>query len=157
MRKDLKTGILFGVALAIGAIVIMSVWPGASIESRLRQSRTVGGEEPAAETVPSSEDQIESTSAEPEPVEERMVAVEQLDEGATVEVGEIRKRQVESPRVEEKRETQIHVVAGGETLSSISLMYYGSGSQWRRIVDANPKVITDENRLQPGMRLLIPR
>lgn len=157
MRKDLKTGILFGVALAIGAIVIMSVWPGTSVESRLKRSRTVGGDEPAAETVPSDEARIESASAEPESVEERRVPVEQLDEGATVEVEEIHKRQVESPRVEEKRETQIHVVAGGETLSSISVMYYGSGSQWRRIVDANPKVITDENRLQPGMRLVIPR
>jgi len=157
MRKDLKTGILFGVALVIGAIVVMSVWPGASVESRLRRSRTVGGDEPAAETVPSSEDQVESVSVEPEFVEERRVPVEQLNEGATVEVEEIRKRQVESPRVEEKRETQIHIVAGGETLSSISVMYYGSGSQWRKIVDANPKVITDENRLQPGMRLVIPR
>jgi len=111
----------------------------------------------AAETVTSDEAQLESAPAEPESVEERRVPVEQLDEGATVEVEEIRNRQVESPRVEEKRETQIHVVAGGETLSSISVMYYGSGSQWRRIVDANPKVITDENRLQPGMRLVIPR
>jgi len=157
MRKDLKTGILFGVVPAIGVIVIMSVWPGVSVESRLRRSRAVGFDEPAGETVRSDEDRMGSASAEPEPVAECLVAVEQLDEGATVEVEENRNRQVESPRVEEEREEEIHVVAGGETLSSISLLYYGSGSRWRRIVEANQKVITDENRLQPGMRLVIPR
>ena len=157
MRKDLKTGILVGAAVVIASVAAMSVWPGQSVESRLRQSLASGDDETTDEVVPTGQEQAEPPGAEPEPVEERRVPVEQLDEGATVEVEEIRKRPVESPRVEEKRETQIHVVAGGETLSSISVMYYGSGSQWRKIVDANPKVITDEDRLQPGMRLVIPR
>ena len=157
MRKDLKTGMLFGVVLVICTIVIMSVWPGADVESGLRRSRTVVVGEPVGETVRSSEGQVVSAPAEPDPIEEHRVAVEQPDDGVGVEVEEIRNRQVESPSVEEEEAMQIHVVAGGETLSSISMMYYGSGSRWRRIVDANPKVITDENRLQPGMRLVIPR
>jgi nucleoid-associated protein YgaU len=157
MRKDLKTGIAIGVALAVGAIVIMSVWPGAGVESRLRQSRTSAGVEPAAKTVPSSEDEVESEPAERQGGEEDIVPVEQLDEAATVEVEEIFTPQPEPPKAQDQRQVRIHVVAGGETLSSISMMYYGSGRQWRRVIEANPKVITDENRLVPGMRLVIPR
>ncbi len=157
MRKDLKTGIAIGVALAAGAIVIMSVWPGASIESRLRRSRTAAGDEPAAKTVPSSEDEVESVPVEPVGGQEGVVPVEQLDEVATVEVEEIFTPQPEPPKAQDQQQVRIHVVAGGETLSSISMMYYGSGRQWRKIIEANPKVITDENRLVPGMRLVIPR
>jgi nucleoid-associated protein YgaU len=157
MRKDLKTGIAIGVALAVGAIVIISVWPGASIESRLRRSRTATGVGPAAETIPSSEDKVEFAPAERQGGQEGVVPIEQLDETATVEVEEILNRQVESPEAEDEQQVLIHVVAGGETLSTISMMYYGSGRQWRRIIEANPKVITDENRLVPGMRLVIPK
>jgi nucleoid-associated protein YgaU len=157
MRKDLKTGIAIGVALAAGAVVIMSIWPGASIESRLRRSRTAARDEPAAETVPSSEDKVESAPTEPEGGQEGIVPVEQLDEAVTVEVEEILNHQVESPEAEDEKQMRIHVVAGGETLSSISMMYYGSVRQWRKIIEANPKVVSDENRLVPGMRLVIPR
>ena len=157
MRKDLKTGIAIGVALAVGAIVIISVWPGASIESRLRRSRTAAGVGPAAKTVPSSLGKVESAPVEPEGGQEGVVPVEQLDEVVTVEVEEIFTPQPESPKPQDQRQVRIHVVTGGETLSSISMMYYGSGRQWRRVIEANPKVITDENRLVPGMRLVIPR
>ena len=72
-------------------------------------------------------------------------------------VEEIFTPQPEPPTAQDQQQVRIHVVAGGETLSTISMIYYGSGSQWRRIIEANPKVITDENRLQPGMRLVIPK
>ena len=159
MRKDLKTGIAIGVVLAAGAIVIMSVWPGASIESRLRRSRTADGDEPAAKTAPNIKGEAESEPAEPQTHKDIAAPVEQLnlDEAATVDVEEIFTPQPEPPKAQDQRQMRIHVVAGGETLSTISMMYYGSGSQWRRIIEANPKVITDENRLRPGMRLVIPR
>lgn len=157
MRKDLKTGILVGAAVVIASVAAMSVWPGQSVESRLRQSLASGDDETTDEVVPTGQEQAEPPGAEPEPVEERRVAAKELDEDATVEVEGIRKPESESPKAEDVQQVQIHIVAGGETLSLISVMYYGSSSQWRRIVDANPKVITDEDRLQPGMRLVIPR
>jgi nucleoid-associated protein YgaU len=155
MRKDLKTGMLFGASVVIAAIVAMSVWPGQSVESRLRQSRTIGGDETIVEPASAGKQHLEPPPAEPAPVEEYTIAVEQPDAGDAVQIEAVAR--TELPMVEEEREVEIHVVVGGETLSSISLLYYGSSSQWRRIVDANPKVITDENRLQPGMRLVIPR
>jgi nucleoid-associated protein YgaU len=164
MRKDLKTGIAIGVALAAVAVVIMSVWPGASIESRLRRSRTATGDEPAAKTVPINDYQVEPVPPvpeEPEGVEpqESIEPVEQLDkaEAAMVEVEEIFTPQPEPSKARDQQQVRIHVVAGGQTLSSISMMYYGSSRQWKRIIEANPKMITDENRLVPGMRLVIPK
>jgi nucleoid-associated protein YgaU len=155
MRKDLKTGMLFGASVVIAAVVAMSVWPGQSVESRLRQSSTSGDGKTIVEPASAGKEHIEPAPPEPEPVEEYRVAVEQPDESAAVQIEAVAR--TELPKVEEEREIEIHVVAGGQTLSSISVMYYGSSRQWRRIVDANPKVIADENRLVPGMRLVIPR
>lgn len=47
-----------------------------------------------------------------------------------------------------------HVVARGETLWSIAARYYGDGSQWKRIADANR--MADGNRLYVGQTLTIP-
>jgi len=47
-----------------------------------------------------------------------------------------------------------HVVANGETLSSISITYYGSGRFWKLIADANPGI--NPNRLKIGKELAIP-
>ncbi|RKY11439.1 MAG: hypothetical protein DRP65_04235 [Planctomycetota bacterium] len=155
MRRDLKTGMLFGASVVIAAVVAMSVWGGQSIESRLRQSRTIGGDEPTIVPASAGKQHIEPPPAEPEPVEEYTIAVEQSDAGAAVRIEAVARPEL--PKVEEEQDVQIHVVAAGQTLSSISLMYYGSSRQWRRILEANPKIIADENRLLPGMRLVIPR
>jgi len=155
MRKDMKTGMLAGITVVTAAVVAMSVRSEQSVESRLIQNLTsMDNKTPVA---PASADKghLDPQPAEPERVEEYRVAVEQADESAVVEIEAVARAEV--PKVEEEQEMQIHVVAGGQTLSSISLMYYGSSRQWRRIVDANPKVIADENRLVPGMRLVIPR
>lgn len=51
---------------------------------------------------------------------------------------------------------RIHVVQGGDTLFGISRKYYGTSAKWRDILDANRSVVSDENKLQPGMKLVIP-
>jgi nucleoid-associated protein YgaU len=157
MRKDLKTGILVGAGLVTGALIIMSVWPGTSMESRLRQNMAVGGDEAAL----TGREQGEGLQVEGGPDEKNAEPVKEPDEAVAVAVEKKHEHQAQSAKVEEeqedKQESHIHVVAGGETLSAISVMYYGSSGQWRRILDANPKAIADENRLVPGMRLVIPR
>ena len=47
-----------------------------------------------------------------------------------------------------------YVVAAGDTLSGISVTYYGTETQWIRIADANPDV--DPDRLRIGTSLKIP-
>lgn len=49
-----------------------------------------------------------------------------------------------------------HTVAADETLSSISEKYYGSPNEWQRIYQANRSILSNPNRLQRGMVLVIP-
>ena len=157
MRNDLKTGMLVGVALVIGTILIMSVLPGASVESRLRQSTTFQPDESTDETAIIDKGQIKGPPVEPDRRDKPRPPVKQPSEPATGQFDQIREAPIESPNVEPAQQPQIHIVSGGETLSAISMMYYGNTHEWKRIVDTNPNMITDENRLRPGMRLVIPR
>ena len=47
-----------------------------------------------------------------------------------------------------------YVVTAGDTLSGISVTYYGTEVEWNRIAEANPRV--DPDRLRVGTRLQIP-
>jgi nucleoid-associated protein YgaU len=47
-----------------------------------------------------------------------------------------------------------HVVAFGETFSSIAQTVYGNSKYWSRIADANPQI--EPRSLKPGMTLIIP-
>jgi 5'-nucleotidase len=49
-----------------------------------------------------------------------------------------------------------HVVTQGETLYKIAQRYYGSGSKWPEILEANRDVLKNENAVRPGMELRIP-
>lgn len=52
--------------------------------------------------------------------------------------------------------TTIYVVKKGDTLSKISLKFYGSSHKWQRIVDANKTALGANNTLKVGMKLNIP-
>ena len=49
-----------------------------------------------------------------------------------------------------------HVVAQGDTLYKIAQRYYGNGSKWPEILEANRDVLKNENAVRPGMELRIP-
>lgn len=49
-----------------------------------------------------------------------------------------------------------HTVAKGDTLSSISLRYYGNRTRWRDIFAANRDILPSESALRIGMELKIP-
>ena len=51
---------------------------------------------------------------------------------------------------------RFHVVVEGDSLTRISLRYYGTGSRWQEIYQANREVLSASNSLQPGQRLRIP-
>lgn len=52
--------------------------------------------------------------------------------------------------------SQVHTVKRGETLSEISLLYYGTSKKWRSILEANKDKIHSSNMIQVGMELTIP-
>ncbi len=49
-----------------------------------------------------------------------------------------------------------HTVESGERLWDLAVRYYGDGSKWRRIKDANPDVVTGEASIRAGDTLRIP-
>ncbi len=61
-----------------------------------------------------------------------------------------------------ERETQnapkadSHTVLRGESLWLIAKKYYGDGSKWRQIYEANKNTISDPNRIREGMNIIIP-
>jgi outer membrane protein OmpA-like peptidoglycan-associated protein len=52
------------------------------------------------------------------------------------------------------RDEVIHIVEDGDELWLLSLEYYGTRHQWKKIVDANPGI--NSRKLKPGQRLTIP-
>ena len=50
-----------------------------------------------------------------------------------------------------------HTVTQGETLSSISLIYYGDTKHWKDILNANSNLLSNPNNLRAGMQLVIPQ
>lgn len=51
---------------------------------------------------------------------------------------------------------QVHTVVGGDTLWGISARYYGDGTQWPRVFDANRDKIEDPHWIFPGQEFVIP-
>lgn len=49
-----------------------------------------------------------------------------------------------------------HTVTAGESLWLIAKKYYGDGSKWRQIYEANKNTIQDPNKIKPDIKLAIP-
>lgn len=61
-------------------------------------------------------------------------------------------------RPKPKPKKRYYTVRRGDSLWKISKKYYGKGSQWRKIYNANRKKIgKNPNRIYPGQRFVIPR
>jgi nucleoid-associated protein YgaU len=132
MQKDLKTGMLLGLALATVIALWFSTRPGLSIKARLQhQQNNQGSENITAKPL----SDIQRVSLPAEPTEVDLTVYEQP----------------------EKITTQtFHIVCKGETLSTIAEKYYGNPAKWRKILTANRKSIAQPNILTPGTKLIIP-
>ena len=51
---------------------------------------------------------------------------------------------------------RIHEVAAGDTLSKLAQKYYGEGSKYMKIFEANKDQLTDPNVIKVGQKLKIP-
>ena len=72
-------------------------------------------------------------------------------QGVLVEEGE------SSPPPAPEPETIEHVVQNNDSLWKIAAAFYGDGTKWRLIRDANRDLVGDDgSRLRPGMTLVIP-
>jgi len=55
-----------------------------------------------------------------------------------------------------KRSNKYHIVGKEETLTTLSLQYFGTPKYWEAIYNANKDVIPDKRHLSPGTKLIIP-
>lgn len=60
------------------------------------------------------------------------------------------------PEPEPAPRQQIYTVVSGDTLSGISMKFYGTSTKWQVILDANRDKLRNPAGLKPGMELVIP-
>ena len=174
MAKDLKTGMFAGAVVAVCATVLLSLF-SSTVEQRGRGTgsnetfQSVSGSE-SANTGAEGEIQFFSREhIEPKINDERMtfllsagvsseVASEQIEEQpALVEEEPVPAETVSNKPKEGKVELHIHEVKTGETLTGISTQYFGTSGRFLDIYNLNRDVIQDMNKLQPGMKIRIPK
>jgi len=57
----------------------------------------------------------------------------------------------------EAEESQFYVIQSGDSLSKIAKEFYGSGSKYPLIFEANREVIKDPDKIYPGQTIRIPK
>ena len=127
MSRDFKIGMLVGLVVIACAVLCISIWPSETVESRLRRGRL-------------SEDQQSS-----QPLMNDSTAIQNDSD------------LIAAPGPTESKELRIHIVESGQTLSAISMMYYGNYDYVKEIIRANQKAITNPDYLRAGTRLIIPQ
>lgn len=61
------------------------------------------------------------------------------------------------PKPEEPEEkAEIYEIVSGDTLGGIAKKFYGKGSAYMRIFEANREIISDPNKIYPGQKIRIP-
>jgi nucleoid-associated protein YgaU len=160
MHRDFKIGLIVGLVLLIVAMIWIAGHESLSTHARLAREQSISY--PPADTqkpvVPAAPIEEQPIAVAP-PVEEPLP----IESDTKIATEPIFSRPVDIPpepepqvQPEPKEEPLYHVVAEGQSLSTIAKIHYGSSAQWKRILDANPTVVRDAHKLRPGMRLLIP-
>ena len=54
-------------------------------------------------------------------------------------------------------QVEYYVIKSGDTLSAIAQHFYGKGSEWPRIFEANREVIKNADLIYPGQKIRIPK
>jgi len=172
MQKDLKIGLALGLGLAAAAVLWVATRPSMSPEARIRQLHEGDPlRQTGAQREPNDQPMVSVIARSPEPNSAagqsgtpstppaEMPAAPIAETPAVQTAVEEQQSVVDSTVHEqtEKIETQrFHVVRKGETLSKISLTYYGSAGKWRKIFEANRETIKDPDKLTAGAKLIIP-
>ena len=73
------------------------------------------------------------------------------------EAGDLVKQGMETPRkLGKSTNTETYIVQRGDTLTSISKHFYGSGKDYTKILKANLEQISDDDFIEVGQKLTIP-
>ena len=183
VHKDLKIGLVLGLILVILALVKLATDPRLSPKARMLHIQNAAARQksnnpqekdftefPENENMPEKPSYIEiqknvpdtgdSKPAdlppnEPAPIESN--ATNTQDRQTTTDTEQSEPTDVSRYLEAEKIKTQrFHIVRKNETLSAISREYYGSANKWRKIFEANRDIIKDPNKINSGIKLIIP-
>jgi nucleoid-associated protein YgaU len=173
MRRDIKIGMMIGVVLVIGAILIISILPGSSMNERMKNVSSI----PTAQNPPETDSNrsaptlssdtpertlrqtVNSSSPDLAEIQRKQRQIDMLFQRAdhTTDTGLPQVQKSAQPDEPQRKPAKIHTVQSGETLSHISQKYYGTTSKWRLILEANQELLNNNpNLLHPGMKLTIP-
>lgn len=87
--------------------------------------------------------------------EKSMVSSQMQADDGTPDIAPM--RDIADPEITKPQEPRItHEVEADDTLWQIAQRYYGEGSRWREIYQANDDVLEDPNDLEEGLVLRIP-
>lgn len=158
MQKDLKIGLIVGLAIVSVAGLWLGTRPSLTPQARLLDQSNVGAgresvEPPVVgESAPTprntrERDNRNTTAANP--------PIRRATAGGGVE-----RNSLATPAVHVQPETitpqRFHIVRQGETLSEISYEYYGSAGKWRKIFEANRGTVKNADVVRAGTKLIIP-
>jgi nucleoid-associated protein YgaU len=179
MHKDLKIGLALGLVLAIIVMVRLATDQRLSPKARMVQLHNATAKEeftalpndfsqaelpqseiPLTQPLHSELSESESAMSNLEPGDltqnrpttiNTKVEQSQTNDNVAEPVNSVQYEQAEKIKTQ-----KFHIIRKDQTLSAISKEYYGSPNKWKKILDANRDVIKDANKLQPGMKLIIP-
>lgn len=158
MQKDLKIGLILGLALVSAAGLWLatrpSLTPGGQLPDRgslgavTEPARTpiVGSSAPPTGNNPRHDDGGIAAPAAPI---RRTAAARPMDRNSLTAAAP-------HANPETMRPQRFHVVREDETLSQISYEYYGSAGKWRKIFEANRDTVKNANVVRSGTKLVIP-
>ena len=152
MQKDLKIGLVLGLALVSVAGLWLATRPGlAPHAGPLEPVGPDGQTKDEGRVTTDEQDRPHRPSSlvlRPSsiPPVRRIVAEEPADRNTPT-------ANVESERPAPQR---FHIVRKDETLSEISYAYYGSAAKWRKIFEANRATVQNADVVKAGTRLIIP-
>jgi len=99
------------------------------------------------------DDDVVTLSGEAESAEALEKSV--LIAGNVKGISEVKFDNVTAPAAVE--EVEYYEIVSGDTLSAIAKKFYGDGSKYPRIFEANKEVIKDPNKIYVGQKIRIPK
>ncbi|MHC4322776.1 MAG: LysM peptidoglycan-binding domain-containing protein [Planctomycetota bacterium] len=156
----MKIGLVLGLMLAVASVIWLATRPNFRPGAEMRQlqdtdSRRQSAEEPAGP--------VSSMIPAPDSVAGQNNSPGTFSFKISNNTAGAGGNEISNPpdstiyeEAEKIKPQKFHIVMKGQTLSAISQKYYGSAGKWKKILDANQKILKDPNKLIPGTKLIIP-
>lgn len=158
MAKDFKVGLMVGMVALLVAVAWLSTRPGIGTQARLERTHAqlIAQREPKRSVSPNLAPP--EPNHDPRPLPRLGTHAESANRPLpplSQELSPVRNTPVET---RQKIKTNLlHIVRPGDTLSEIAREYLGSSRHLSRLLEANQEVLTDPNKIRPGMKIVIPR